>query len=184
MKYPYFVASLPLLAMDKFPRLTEEEFLFQARGLISDADFEELQHLLRDEFEACQSGFAAAWVPFETELRHEVAAVRARRLGLDPRTALTYSSGGDAEVNRATVDAFAKTNPMERELQLDQARWRKLDQLAWADPFGLSAVLAFALQLRLAHRWTSLSDEAGARRLDTHLLNVLHQYSAQAGESA
>ncbi len=180
MKYPYLVASLPVLDMDMDPPITLDRFLFEAKGVLSETDDAELHCLLADESESCTSRFAAQWFEFEFDLRHRIAAVRAGRLGIDPRAAVPYQASGDAVTRRAVLDAFAKTNPLERELQIDQTRWRYLEELGKQEPFGFAAVLAFALQLRLAHRWTGMSVGAGTNSLDKQLEILLTKQNVEA----
>ena len=180
MKYPYLVASLPVLDMDIVPPLPMERFLFEAKGVLSEADDQELHHLLANETEQCRSRFAAQWFEFDIDLRYRIAAVRAGRLGVDARTTIPYRSGGDAIVRRAVLDAFAKTNPLERELQIDQTRWRFLEELGKQEPFGLAAVLAFALQLRLTERWTGMSVGAGTTSLDKQLDILITKQNVEA----
>ena len=71
------------------------------------------------------------------------------------------------------MDAFAKSNPLERERSLDATRWNVLDELARQDSFGLSGVLSYALQIRLASRWSSMNDDKGLRHLEHQLRTLL-----------
>jgi hypothetical protein len=69
-------------------------------------------------------------------------------------------------VEKAVTDAFAKPNPLERELTLDRCRWQLADDLALRAAFGLSAVLAYAVKLQIAARWAGLKDEPGRQRVE------------------
>lgn len=180
MKYPYFVASLPVIAMDEPPALAMDRFLEDARRLLAPDDAAELEAMLAEDAGECRSGFAGDWFRFDLDLRQRVAAVRAGRLKLDPRTLGPETGGGDAVVKKAVLDAFARTNPMERELQLDQTRWRYLDELSRLGPFGAAAVWAYGLQLRLAHRWAGHSVEAGEAALDRQLRKCLADHDVEA----
>jgi hypothetical protein len=177
MKYPYLVASLPVITMDDVPAMRMDRFLEDAARLLTAEDAAELAGLLAEDPSVCQSWFAGEWFRFDRDLRHRIAGVRAGRLKLDPRTLGAGAGGGDALIKKAVLDAFARTNPMERELQLDQTRWRYLDELGRREPFGLGAVLAYGMQLRLAERWSGLSVEAGGAALDAQLKKSLaHQH--------
>jgi hypothetical protein len=46
-------------------------------------------------------------------------------------------------------------------LELDRLRWRWAEQAARVDPFGMAAILGFALRLRLALRWAALREDSG-----------------------
>ena len=180
MKYPYLAASLPTLSLDVMPQTTLPDFVRQCAGVLSEEDFQELAALLADDRLGCGSAFAADWFVFETSFRHLIAEVRAGRLGLDPRTAIGYRDEGVTLVKSAVVDAFAKSNPFEREWSLDQSRWYVLDDLARQDPFGLNAVLAHALKLKLAHRWSSMNDEKGIQNLNRNLDAILESNPLEA----
>jgi hypothetical protein len=54
-------------------------------------------------------------------------------------------------------------DPLDRELALDRLRWTLLDELAVAAPFGLQAVLAYGLKLRLAEKWAAMDETEGLR---------------------
>ena len=56
-------------------------------------------------------------------------------------------------------------DPLERELALDRHRWALLDEMAAAPPFGVQAVFAYALKLRIVEKWAALSDEAEGLRV-------------------
>lgn len=168
MKYTYLVASLPTLSLDTLPPIQFETFLRWCDGVLEQRDHWELQHLLEGNAGACVSRFAALWFGFETPFRRSIARVRAGRLGLNPKTAAPDGEEGDPRVRQGVLDAFAKSNPREREWIIDNVRWDVLEELRRAEPFGLSEVLAFALQLQLAHRWAGFSVEKGRRALAEH----------------
>jgi Protein of unknown function (DUF2764) len=52
-------------------------------------------------------------------------------------------------------------DPHARELLLDRLRWTLLDELAARPAFGLQAVLAYGLKLRLAEKWAAMDEAAG-----------------------
>ena len=64
------------------------------------------------------------------------------------------------------TDALARPTPLERTVELDRCRWHVAEDLARRDPFGISAVLAFAVKLRIAQRWAAMSDETGRARVE------------------
>ena len=157
-----------------------DDFLRQCEKELSDEDQHELRHLLAGNDRVCVSKFAQEWFSFETAFRHHSAEVRAGRIGLDPRTAVPLYESGDSRVSRGVVNAFAKSNPLEREWTLDATRWYVLDELVRQDPFGLSGVLSYALRLRLAYRWSNMNDDKGLRHLDQQLRILLKAQPAEA----
>lgn len=180
MKYTYLASSLPTLSMDTMPPLTVEAFLRQCDGIMSEDDLAEMHHILQEQQDSCSSAFARTWCAFESSLRHHIAEVRAGRMGLDPRRVVPYQETRGALVKKTVVDAFAKSNPYEREWTLDHARWYVLEELAREDPFGLNAILSYALRLRLAHRWAAMNTEKGTAQLSRHLETILDSQPVEA----
>jgi hypothetical protein len=56
---------------------------------------------------------------------------------------------------------MAAPDPLERELLLDRHRWALLDEAASQPAFGVQAVFAYALKLRIVEKWTALSERRG-----------------------
>jgi hypothetical protein len=69
--------------------------------------------------------------------------------------------GFDVALSRKVSDALAKANPLEREEELDRARWWVADQLAGIGEFSLSHVLAFAVKLKINERFSRFDTVAG-----------------------
>ena len=168
MKYPYLVASLPTLSLDTMPTIQYATFLRWCDGVLDEQDLAELRHLLEGCAAACVSPFAAAWFGFEMSFRRNIARVRAGRLGLNPKAVVPEADEGDSRIRQGVLDAFAKSNPREREWIIDNVRWTVLEELRRTEPYGLSEVLAFALQLQLAHRWSRFSPQKGSEALANH----------------
>jgi len=180
VKYPYLVASLPTLSLDTMPTIQYETFLRWCDGVLDEPDRRELQHLLDGDAAACVSPFAASWFGFETSFRHNIARVRAGRLGLNPKVAVPEADEGNPRIRQGVLDAFAKSNPREREWIIDNVRWTVLEELRRTEPFGLSEVLAFAVQLQLAHRWSRFSAQKGSEALATHEADLVPAEYAEA----
>jgi hypothetical protein len=180
VKYPYLVSSLPTLALGEHPPLTAEAFYFQCTGALSKEDQEELRRVLDGRFAGCTGRFAVNWCSIDTQLRNKVAQVRASRRGVDVKSYIQQHPNYDVYIEQVVVDAFAKTNPLDRELVLDQARWYLLDQLALAEPFGLPAVLAFAVKLQIAERWMRINEGRGEPPLEEHVSTILNPEKAEA----
>lgn len=167
MAYYYLVASLPVLALDKAPPLARAEFLALCERHLAAADLADLQALLDGRPEQARHPFVRQWREQELQIREVQVRSRAAKLGADGRPFIRETPGLNLTLRQAVGEALAKTNPLERELALDRIRWVLLDDLALWDPFGLSAVLAYALRLTLVWRWAGLTDAAGQARLET-----------------
>lgn len=165
MSYEYLAASLPMLFFGDPPPFSTESFRAGCVGLLSDKDQATLDALLEGRLDA-PGAFAETWRAHETHLRNQLAQVRAGAYGADPKAYVREQPGFDMDVARSVAAAYAKANPLERELELDRGRWHALDEMARQDPFGAAAVLAFALKLRIAERWAGLAKEAGREVLE------------------
>lgn len=165
MSFYYFVASLPTLSLAGSPPLALEAFLSDARRLLSAATADELDALVGDDPTRATSAFAAQWREAEAQLRNASAKVRAAKLDVDPAVYQKPGVEFNSHAERAVAEAFAKSNPLEREMALDRHRWTLLEEWVRSAQFSEDAVLAYGLKLKMAHRWARLSDEAGRTKL-------------------
>ncbi|NLG35756.1 MAG: DUF2764 family protein [Lentisphaerae bacterium] len=178
--YTYLVSSLPALSLEAPPPFSPEEFRFKCQGVLSEEDLAELDLLLAGEAESGRSGFSQAWAAADAQIRNTAARARAAKLGVEAKGYLHSHPGYAVWLDKEASDALAKANPMARELGLDGARWKFVEELALADAYGLPAVLAFAVKLMLAARWASFSEEAGRERLE-QLVSQLEKNAASSG---
>jgi len=178
--YTYLVASLPALSLDAPPPFTPEDFRFRCQGVLSDGDLAELDLLLAGRAAEGATAFARAWAGGDAQIRNTVARARAAKRGVEPRPFLHDHPGYAVWLDKETTDALAKASPLERETGIDGARWKYVDELAQAEPFGLPAVLAFAVKLMLAARRASFEETAGRERLE-QLVSQLEENAASSG---
>lgn len=161
----YLVAGLPWLVLGEPPDISAAEFEERCRNHLPAADAEEAARLLRGDAAGLRSAFARAWSRRDAQLRNQAARLRAARRGVDVQTFLREQEGWDGWIVKGVEDAFALASPLDREVALDRMRWGFADDLARPEPFGLAAVLAYAVKLRLALRWAGLPDGAPGERL-------------------
>ncbi len=167
MKYWYFAAQLPALLFEVPAPMHLDAFREEAAQHLAPEDLGDLEAALEGRLHAgFGSAGAKAWAQFESALCSQAAGVRAGRLHVEAGAGLRREAHASAEASAAVVGAFAKTNPDERERALDRARWRKLEEIAASDPFGIGQILAYGLQLTIAERWHRRNDETGAARRD------------------
>ncbi|MGI6087728.1 MAG: DUF2764 family protein [Kiritimatiellia bacterium] len=164
-KYYYFCASLPTLQLGEKPPWTMEQFLGECSRLLAADDVQQVHAALHDDYSvpapAESSRFVQEWRAWEIQLRNATARWRAARAGADMAGKLRDHPGFDCALEKGVNDACARENPLERELELDRLRWRWAEQAALVDPFGMAAILGFALRLRLALRWAALREDSG-----------------------
>lgn len=180
MNYYYLVASLPMLKFGIAAPISEEDFLFQCTGVLNERDLEELRNVFDFNAEDCTRPFAKKYLEFEKSLRYGISAVRAGRLGLDVKAYTDHEGGYNTFVSRTVVDAFAKTNPRERARVVDHARWYMLNELSQFEPFGFSAVLAYALKVKLLRRWGNIVPEKGRKNFNGYIENILSTVQLEA----
>lgn len=166
MSYEYLVASLPTLALDEPPPISADEFRFHCQGPLRDEDLEDLILILDGRASEGRCPFCRRWFSIDAQIRNAVARARATARGIDARGHLRAHSDFDSYAEKAARDAYGRRNPLERERALDEYRWDSLERLAFGETFGISAVLAFAVKLQIAERWSVLRAETGGERFD------------------
>jgi hypothetical protein len=186
MGYYFLAASLPTLSMDAPPPLTEEALLACCASELSEKDLAALKALMASAESAAEMApcptqpFSQAWFAADTQLRNAVARQRARRLGLDSAGAVRPHDGFDLMIESEVADAFGQGTPLDRERRLDTLRWKKLEELAGTDMFATAYILAYALKLRLATRWSGLDDEQGRQQVESMIDNRNKEQGLQA----
>ena len=161
MAYPYLVASLPSLALDQDAPWSPEEFYHYCENLLSPSDLRDLRRIVDDKPNAVADPAVRRWLSIETQLRNALARVRAARAGVDAAPYQRPYTGFDVRTERAAVEAMGAADPLERELILDKHRWQLLEEMVGLDSFGAAAVFSYALRLRIAQKWQSLTEEKG-----------------------
>ena len=180
MNHWYLVASLPLVALGAEPPLSLEAFRALCGEHLPEGDLRELDAVLAG---AGTSPFARAWGETQRRIEDECAVLRAARLGLDAGPWRKDVGVPDATLIAAVREAFQQPDPRSRELQLDVLRWRTLEDLARSAPFGLPAVVAYGLRLRLAARWSARTEARGRRQLGRHLDAMFAAFDRKAQEN-
>ena len=165
MNHWYLVSSLPYLRFGEKPLVNRAAFLTSCGDWLSKEDVAVLEAALENR---CLAGseIAQRWWSGETELRNAVVRVRAKNRNADAIRFIQPCDGFSLSVEKTVTDAFTRTNPLEREAELDRARWALADELALAAPFGFAGVFAFAIKLRIAERWAGLDNAAGQSKVE------------------
>lgn len=169
MSYEYLVASLPMLFPGDPPPFGVTDFLYRCAGVLSPAHHGTLERLLAGRVDENDHPAAREWAARDTQLRNAIAQARATAWQADARPHLRDHPGFDGMVRDGVADALTKPTPLERERTLDRCRWHILDDIARGDPFGMGAVVAFAMKLQIAARWAGLTPDAGRAALETRL---------------
>ena len=181
--YQYLVSSLPALSLEAPPPFSTDEFRFKCQGVLSKGDLAELDLLLAGQSAEGRTAFSKAWAGGDAQIRNTAAKARGAKLGVEAKPFLKSHSGYAVWLDKEVTDALAKASPLAREMGLDLARWKFVEDLARADASGLPAVLAFAVKLMLATRWSAMKEEAGRERLE-QLVSQLEENAAQSGAAS
>lgn len=181
--YYYLVTSLPTLFLDEEPPITSAEFLVSCDQWLDADDAKDIHSLMDnhsdfakatpDRPERAQASCIHQWLARETEIRNTIARLRAAKTKVDAEPFLRPCRELDLYTEKAVAEAMSRPQPLERELGLDQLRWSLLDDLARFDPFGLPAVIAYALKLKLVERWSALTVEKGRAVVEEYLTKQL-----------
>ena len=201
--YYYLVASLPTLFLDEELPIKTAEFLAVCDRWLNTDDARDIHCLMDNHSASAKaSGFAKAsdfakatpdttpdttpdrlecikgacanqWLARETEIRNTIGRLRAAKVRVDAEPFLRPCRELDLYTEKAVAEAMSKLQPLERELDLDRLRWSLLEDLLRFDPFGLPAVIAYALKLKLVERWSALTVEKGRTVVEEYLTKQL-----------
>ena len=187
--YYYLVASLPTLFFDEEAPITSAEFLATCDRMLDAADARDI-HGLMDNYSdfaltlrevgntpgnpgRAKAACIHQWLARETEIRNTIIRLRAAKVSVDAKPFLRPCRELDLYTEKAVAEAMSRPQPLEREFGLDQLRWSLLDDLSRFDPFGLPAVMAYALKLKLVERWGALTAEKGRAVVEEYLTKQL-----------
>lgn len=171
--YYYMVASLPTLFLDEEPPITTAEFLAACDRWLDMDDARDIHNLMDNHPERAKATCIHQWQARDTELRNTIVRLRAAKLHVDAESFLRSCRDLDIYTENAVAEAMSRPQPLERELGLDRLRWSLLDDLSRFDSFGLPAVMAYALKLKLVERWSVLTVEKGRSVIEEYLTKQL-----------
>ena len=176
----YLMASLPMIEMGDVPPLSMEEFRHRCIGMLDESELNALDALLAGE--ECDDEFVTAYQAHEIQMKNVSGRLRAAAWGPEVRFMERSFPGYDVTFAKMIQDAFAKSNPMEKELDIDKARFWLVDFLAGVGEGTVKHVYAYAIKLQICERWARLSESAG----DAAVLSVINAndpaYAAQASQ--
>ncbi|MEI6646595.1 MAG: DUF2764 family protein [bacterium] len=155
----YLIASLPLLSLDQRPLITAEAFVEACRAQLGAEDAEAAEALIRNA--PSQHPFVLAWRDKDAILRNAIARARARLADTDAECWLRPTKECDPGLDLLVDEAFEQPDPLKREYELNEARWRIIESLQGYDPMSVTVVLGYAIKLTLALRWINLNADQG-----------------------
>lgn len=155
----YLMASLPMLNLGDVPPLSLSEFRNRCEGVLDALELEALDALLAGE--ECDDEFVTAYQSREIQMKNVSGKLRAQVWGPEVRFTERSFSGYDVTFAKMIQDAFSKSSPIEKEQEIDRARFWLVDALAGVGEGTVKHVYAFAVKLQICERWARLSNEAG-----------------------
>lgn len=166
MNYYYLASSLPPVTMDEAPSLSLADFLELCEDHVTEMDLHALRAAL-DDSTACNHPAVLTWREKNTQLRNMVAKARAHRKKLDPTSFVRAHEDFDTGLEQAVDEAFAINSPLGREKALDACRWSLIGEIEGFNEFSSTALVGYALKLRLTERWASLDEETGQHEMNS-----------------
>ena len=154
----YISASLPFLRFGDTPPFSVSELRSRCESVMSEEEIAAFDALWSGD--PCDDPFVSAYRDHETQLKNILGHARAASWGQDVRFTERPFRGYDVTFAKMVTDAYAKANPLEREEDLDRARFWLVDQLA-PEEESMANLYAFAIKLKICERWAKISSEAG-----------------------
>lgn len=167
-EYYYIVASLPMLSISGAPPISSDEFLAAVEEHLPLLEAAELRglSLLPATNAASTRDDILKWNEWETSVRNRVASLRSKNDASAAERAQRPGGGFFTEVESGVREAFAKSNPLERENHLDQLRWAFCDALEQESFFGFAKLAAYRLKLLICEKRAAVDAEKGAENYD------------------
>ena len=163
--YYYFCSQLPTLIPGTPAPMSLEEF-DQKLSFLSEADARYISSCTfpPSRSAAFPAGSAAAeFQAFEFALRGEIALLRLAKRPADEagKYTLPPETGSVAGLRDSVANAAAAQDPWERELRVDQIRWRMLDAIERGNGFSREAAACYRLKLAILQKEQIFRQEAG-----------------------
>jgi Protein of unknown function (DUF2764)/ATP synthase (C/AC39) subunit len=125
-----------------------------------------------------KSDFLRGYFRFEKDLRNILAALRARKLGLDPAEHITGEGELVETLGSASaedfglgedypwIENFLKAEAPDRQQEvIEQIIWNFLIEYQGPDPFDFSVILAYMLKVQILHKRLALNQEHGMEKV-------------------
>lgn len=171
MSLGYLLASLPMLAPDRAPQITQEAFISACASMLSEKDAIAVALLVRGDSTESSHPYVQQWRALEAAIAGAVGQRRlAKRGGNAGNFTAPETSACPVWLLRAVATAFESApDPLAREEALMRVYWNAADELAGFDPMSKGQIFAYAVRLRLALRKASRDATLGAERLEAAL---------------
>ncbi|MCK9181537.1 MAG: DUF2764 domain-containing protein [Fibrobacteraceae bacterium] len=167
--YFYLVSQLPMLRIGEEPPFSSAEFRQKCEGVLTEDELASLDALLAGE--PAENSFVQEFEAREIQMKNVAGKIRAQAWGPDAHFTERSFNGYDVDFAKKINEALSRTSPLEKEEEIDKARFNLADELAGVGEPTVAFIYAFAVKLAICERWAKLSNEAGA----AELLNAINE---------
>jgi len=170
--YIYLISSLPMLHWGIKPPLSFRQFLKICQEKVTPGDLNILK--AASLIGECPHGISKIdtlkkWYSFDAALRNGLVKIRAQRLHIDPDKYLRQDQFTDPSIAHIAIGAYRNPSLLEAERMLDEARWRKLEELAVGHYFDIDFLIIYAYKLLFLERWEKIGSADRPRMLEKAL---------------
>jgi hypothetical protein len=113
---------------------------------------------------------------YEVEVDKELVGNNEFTEAIKTIKAKDFGLGNDHDFVEKVLNAFDTKNLLEREKQLDQIKWDKLDDLTTFDYFSIEVVMAYMFKTGILERWQKLDKETGKKIFNQLIQDLKNSY--------
>lgn len=170
----YFLSSMSMLRFSDKAPMTWDAFLSQARGNVSESEYEALCSI--DDRSYSSNRFLGQWNELNGKLDEAVNVQRRLNLHREEKASSVFV---DYEITKTANAALNAKNPLEAEMILMRFRYDWLEQQKGLDPFSEAALIAYALQLRILIRKDLFTVEAGNEQFSSMFDSIQNELNLE-----
>lgn len=163
--YYYLLSSMPMLRLDGEMPVTYEKFLQMCFSSVKRPMYDLLRDLTVD---SSDGKLLSKWSRFYNALTEELAYQRSARLGRPYKAC----ENRDSDIVKTVSDVMNEKNPLNAENRLLAFEMEKLDELTADHWFDESALIGYALKLKLLERRSLFDRENGKKEFGRILDSV------------
>lgn len=172
MSLGYLLASLPMLAPERAPQLTQEAFVSACESALNAKDAAAATLLISGSDAPSTHPYVRQWRDLEAAIAGAIGQRRLAKRGSNATGNFTAPETAACPVwlTRAVASAFESApDPLAREEALLRVYWAAADEMAGFDPVGKGQIFAYAVRLRMALLKAARDAATGAQRLEAAL---------------
>jgi hypothetical protein len=176
----YLVSSLPSLKWNEKAPMSAQNFVSSCLMWLSKEENKLLNDISlmpsKTGMKECPSVPSALlqWNDWECALRNGIVHFRAREKQRSPEKYIAYQKNVYSGLDSLVQNSFSSSSPLEKEKILDQARWKKLEELSSLHQFNFEFILIYKLKLLILEKWNLLDKTIGESKfmeIQKRLLN-------------